>query len=250
MSKPLETHPKPRASRVRPELTRLPPLTPGRRLVRRLLHALTRLLVWLFVDARLSGGENYPLQGPVLVVSNHLGDADAIVGVAFSPRLPELLAKTELYDFPILGKLMRAYGVIWIHRGFPDRKALRAALQGLDEQRMVCLAPEGRESLNGALEEGTNGAAYLAFKSKAPVLPVTFTGTENWRIYGNLKRLRRTQVSITVGPPFHLQPADDWRAAIQQGTRRIMLTLADQLPLEYRGVYAENSQTASGGTNS
>src|SRR4030067_146028 len=113
-----------------------------------------------------------------MVVSNHLGDADLIVGMAYSPYEVEILSKAELYDYPILGKLMDAYGVIWVHRGQPDRRALRAALEALRQGRVVGIAPEGRESLTGSLEEGTGGAAYLALKADGPILPVTFTGTQ------------------------------------------------------------------------
>jgi 1-acyl-sn-glycerol-3-phosphate acyltransferase len=132
---------------------------------------------------------------------------------------------------------MDAYGVIWVHRGQPDRRALRAALQGLGQGRLVTIAPEGRESLSGALEEGTRGAAYLALKAGVPVIPVTLTGTENWRVYGNLKRFRRTEMSVTVGQPFYLDVPGNQRQAQEQGTLQIMRKLAEQLPEEYRGVY-------------
>jgi 1-acyl-sn-glycerol-3-phosphate acyltransferase len=102
---------------------------------------------------------------------------------------------------------------------------------------MIAIAPEGRESLSGALEEGTGGAAYLALKSGAPILPITFTGTENARIYGNLKRLHRSQVTLTVGALFRLDEYPDRRQAVELGTQKIMRTLAAQLPPEYRGIY-------------
>ena len=140
---------------------------------------LARLLAWIFTKVEIQGLENFPSQGPAIIVANHLGDADFVLGIAFTPRPPEVLAKAELYNFPVLGKLMELYGVIWVHRGQPDRRALRASLQGLAEGRLISLAPEGRESLTGGLEEGTNGAAYLALKANAPILPVTFTNTEN-----------------------------------------------------------------------
>jgi 1-acyl-sn-glycerol-3-phosphate acyltransferase len=159
--------------------------------------------------------------------------------MTISPGSVETLAKAELYDYPLVGRLMDAFGVIWLHRGQPDRRALRAALDGLRQGRMVAISPEGRESVTGALEEGTGGAAYLAIKSGAPVLPVTFTGTENSRIYGNLKHLRRTEVTITIGPLFQLEDLPDRHQAIEAGTHRIMRTLASQLPSGYRGVYSQ-----------
>ena len=196
-----------------------------------------RLLLSLFTKMEVRGLSNLPDRGPGLIVANHLGDADFIVGLAYSPGIVETFAKSELYDFPILGKLLDAYGVIWVHRGRPDRRALRAALRAFEEERIVGIAPEGRESLSGGLEEGTGGAAYLALKGDVPVIPVTFTGTENKRVYGNMKRFRRTYLSLTIGPAFRLSQSPILREGISEGTETIMRTLARQLPPEYRGVY-------------
>jgi 1-acyl-sn-glycerol-3-phosphate acyltransferase len=182
--------------------------------------------------------ENFPMQGAALIVTNHLGDADVVVSLAFFPRPTESLAKIDLYfDYPALGWLMDAYGVIWLHRGSADRRALQSAIQGLSEGRLVYIAPEGRESLSGALEEGTGGAAYLALKSGVPLVPITFTGTENAVIFNNLKHLRRSEVSMTVGPAFYLSELDNLREAVREGTQIIMNKLAQQLPAHYRGVY-------------
>jgi 1-acyl-sn-glycerol-3-phosphate acyltransferase len=228
--------PKPVSQNVRPKLTRLPPLTPARRIARRLFHWTARLAIALLTHARVSGLEHFPRQGPALVVTNHLGDADAVVALAFFPLRIDTLGKAELHDFPVLGKIMDLYGTVWVHRGQPDRRALRAALDGLRAGRIVAIAPEGRESLTGALEEATGGAAYLALKAGVPILPVTFTGTENRRVYANLKRLRRTDVTMMVGPAFTLAGGPS-RQAIELGTQKIMRTLAAQLPPEYRGAY-------------
>ena len=228
---------KPRSTTIRPELTSLPRITTWRRLFRHIVRWLARQLAWLLTRTQVSGLENLPDRGPALIVGNHLGDADVFLGLAFSPRFVDMLAKVELYDFPLLGKLMDAYGVIWIHRGQPDRRALRAALDGLAEGRLIAIAPEGRESVTGALEEGTHGAAFLALKAAVPIIPVTFTHTENPRIYGNLRRLRRTCVTITIGPPFRLEKRSDRQSAILYSTQTIMRKLASQLPPEYQGIY-------------
>lgn len=228
---------KPQSQKYRPELVRLVRLTPWRKLVRALLVGVIRIVVALLTRTRVVGRENLQRSGPLLAVSNHLGDADLIVGMAVSPAPTDPIAKIELYDIPILGKLAHAYGVIWIHRGQPDRRALRAALDALKEGRIVALAPEGRESLTGQLEEGTQGAAFLALKAGAPIMPVTFTGTENRRVYANLKRFRRTVITMTIGKPFYLENLPDHHQALEQGTLKIMKALAAQLPDEYRGVF-------------
>lgn len=212
-------------------------MTHWRRVFRRLCHWVCRIIAWLFIRSSVTGLEHFPSQGPVLIVTNHLGDADVILALAYLPTPLDGLGKAELYDYPLLGKIMRAYGIIWVHRGRADRRAIRAALKGLQERRLVAIAPEGRESLTGGLENGTNGAAYLALKSGVPLLPVTFTGTENNVFYSNLKRLRRTPMTLTIGPLFHLQPHANHQEAIRCGTEKIMHTLAQQLPREYQGVY-------------
>jgi 1-acyl-sn-glycerol-3-phosphate acyltransferase len=150
-----------------------------------------------------------------------------------------VVGKIELVDIPFFGRLLEWYGTIWVHRGQPDRRALRVILDGLADNRMVAIAPEGRESLTGGLEEGTDGAAYIALKADVPILPVVFTGTENWRISGNLKRFRRTPITIAAAPPFRLNKTGDRRADIREGTQTIMITLARLLPPEYQGFYRE-----------
>ncbi len=199
-------------------------------------HALT--------ETQVEGLEHLPPQGPALLVVNHLGDADVVLLLSVLPWCPEVLASQHLQEEgPWLRALLQAYGVIWVYRGTADRAALKAALEALRLGRVLGLAPEGRQSLIGGLETGTPGAAYLALKSKAPVVPVAITGTENWAVFPRLKRGRRLHFTLRVGQPFFPQPqSQDRRQALQEVTEQIMLTLARLLPPEYRGVYADRVQ--------
>ena len=143
MPKPDPDLPKPVTSRVRPEITRLPPLTPWRKAARWVIVHLIRLIVRLLARVQVSGQDNTPMIGPVLVVSNHLGDADLVMGLAIAVRPVDVVSKADFYDFPVLGWLMELYGVIWVHRGRPNPRALHAVLDGLAEGRMIAIAPEG-----------------------------------------------------------------------------------------------------------
>lgn len=245
MQLPTSIQPKPQSEVTRSDLTGLPVLTWWRRLIRVLIRWLCRLLTILWTRPVVSGLENFPKRGPALFITNHLGDADLVLGLAYSPVSIDFIPKIELVEIPVLGSLLQAYGVIWVRRGQPDRKALRAILQGLKEGRMVGIAPEGRESLTGALEEGTDGAAYLALKADVPLIPVTVTGTENQRIFMAIKHFRRTDVTLTIGSPFRIESLPEWREAVTQGTKIIMQTLARQLPPAYRGVYESEVQEPS-----
>jgi 1-acyl-sn-glycerol-3-phosphate acyltransferase len=231
------TEPKPHSLVIRPEITRLPNLTTWRRFFRWLVVRLVRLLVRLVTRTRATGVENIPRNAAALIVTNHLGDADLAIGMAVSPVAVDPVSKADLYDYPVLGKLMDAYGVIWIHRGQPDRRAIRAVLDGLAQGRLVAIAPEGRESVTGELEEGTDGATYLALKSGAPIIPVVFTGTENTHLYGSLKHLRRPEITVTIGSSFYLNQQPERREAMKEGTLQIMRALAALLPPSYQGIY-------------
>jgi 1-acyl-sn-glycerol-3-phosphate acyltransferase len=251
---PYSPTPKPINQVYHPDINSLPVLTRSRRLFRRFFQLLCRVLVFVCTKATICGLENYPRRGPALVVINHLGDPDGILVLAALPDIPEFIGKIELRDIPMLRVLADMFGVIWIHRGQPDRRALSAALEAFRQGRRMIIAPEGRESVSGALEAGTEGAAFLALKAGVPVVPVTITGSEFRHIENNLKKLRRTPVILRVGKPFILpQPALSrlegpalsrvegparGQDTLREGTRLIMEALARQLPPEYRGVYA------------
>lgn len=232
--------PKPVSEVWRPELTRLPEYTFGRKLARRALWYLQRFMVWARLKVTVRGLENFPKRGPALIVLNHLGDADIIV-ILSRLRTQEIdpLAASNLYDIPRLRIAAEAYGVIWLHRGRPDRRALSCALESLQRGRFVVIAPEGRESLADGLEQGLDGAAFLALRADVPIVPITVTGTENARIYPALKRWPRLPVSMTVGQPFRLAKSGDRHADLKNGTDQIMRQLARLLPEEYRGAYRE-----------
>ena len=237
--------PKPVSDVWRPDLVALPELTLARRAFRIFIRGVARLLTRLLLRAEVSGLENFPRYGPAVVVFNHLGDADAVLMMAVLPfKSPaEGMGKIELNEHWLVGPVFRAHGIIWVHRGQPDRRAIRAALDALAEGRMVALAPEGRQSVIGGLEDGTTGAAFLALKSGAPIVPVAMTGTENSRVYGHLKRWQRAPVTLKVGKPFLLpeHAPSERQKALQEGTRLIMQTLASLLPESYRGQYRTNA---------
>lgn len=246
MQNPPSLPPKPVSEVLRSELTRLPQYTPGRKLARRALWYLQRFLVWARLKVTTRGLENFPVQGPALIVINHLGDSDVVVILSrLHSQKVDPLAASNLYDIPILRFFSEGWGVIWLHRGRPDRKALNCALEALKLGRFVMIAPEGRESLAGGLEQGLDGAAFIALRADVPLVPIAVTGTENDRIMPALTRWPRISVGMTVGRPFRLEKTGDRHADLKNGTERIMRELARLLPEEYQGAYREKQRNAA-----
>ena len=187
------------------------------------------------------GRENAPTEGPLIVASNHLNNADPpVVALAFS-RFPTFMAKREMLSWPILGPGFRIFGAFPVRRGGADLSAIRAATEVVNEGRMLVMFPEGTRSRTGGLTKGHPGTALIALRTGAPIVPVAVTGTETitwpWIF---IKPLSIKRITITLGEPFTLPPVEkiDSEAA-SEATELIMRKIAELLPPQYRGVYAD-----------
>jgi 1-acyl-sn-glycerol-3-phosphate acyltransferase len=131
---------------------------------------------------------------------------------------------------------------IFVDRYHADIHAVREVMRRLNKGGMLCLAPEGTRSPTGALIRPHDGAAYLAMKAGVPVVPAAFTGTEDRKVLAQLKRFRRPAITITLGEPFLPPPLpkNGRDAAVAAFTEEIMLRIAELLPVEYRGIYADH----------
>lgn len=197
--------------------------------------AVPRLLPVL-IDLEVVGGENFP-EPPYILVTNHLSIFDLPVIFVTCPHRVHAFAAAKHRRNPIYVSLLSAVGAIWVQRGEVDRRALREALQLLEDGSVLGMAPEGTRSRDSyTLLEGKAGPAYLATRADVPLLPVGLAGTEN--VKENLPRLRRTEVEMTVGEPFRLPASGRVRTPeLREHTDLIMRRIAVLIPPEYRGVY-------------
>lgn len=206
------------------------------RFLRNLAWFLLRLLT------RLEIHHNYPIPrtGAALLIMNHLHWLDPVIGIAVVER-PAVMFTAEKWEHrPVIGDVIRwSQRAIFVNRGEVDRKALTQAMEVLKRGDMLAVAPEGTRSKTGALLQGREGAAYLASRTGAIIVPVTAYGQESAE--HQWKRLRRPHIVVTVGEPFRLEGTPN-KAKSQQleiYTEEIMLRLAAMLPPQYRGVYAD-----------
>lgn len=225
-----------------------------RRIIRVPLYLLLKILVRLKVE----GMENIPKEKGVLVISNHMHNADPVVLEIVFPRALHFMAKEELYRFKPLAWLITKFGNFPVSRGNSDRKAVRAAIHRLHYKVAVGLFPEGTRSKTVRLSHGRTGAGFIAIQGKSPILPVGITGTE--RLPFNFSGKRPTEqmpdpghkgVRVRIGTPFELPAtgADGKRLSAAEATEIMMHAIAELLPEEYRGVY-RSSDSASESSDS
>lgn len=210
-----------------------------RRVLRRIVLAiLHRLLPLHLIDEA-----NVPLVGPLLVVSNHLSNADPpILEFAF-PRPLYFMAKSELFRIPPLAWLMLRFGAFPVERGTADRGALRHSLEVLRQDIALGIFPEGGRSKSIALRTGLPGAGLLALQSGARILPVAIYGTEFYPVNGDRppRRPRDIPRGVTVrfGEPFAIPyRVDGRRVTPAEATDAMMRRIANLLPERYHGAYA------------
>lgn len=186
--------------------------------------------------------ERVPLQGPLILVTNHINFLEVpVLRIHLRPRPIAGLAKAEAWNNPIIGFLFNLWGAVPVRRGESDIHALRQALSVLKEGFILAIAPEGTRSHHGRLQRGHSGVATLAMRSGAPVLPLVFYGGETFK--RNFTHLRRTPFHIVVGNPFCVKATRKATRETRQAiVDEIMYQLAALLPPAYRGVYSDLSR--------
>jgi len=205
----------------------------------RFLRAIVRFIFKLFTDWEIVGLENVPPDGPFISVSNHTHWLDPPLLMSSLPRRICPLVADKWRRRPVIGQLAASAGAIFIRRGEVDRRALRQAMEALEQGKVLGIAPEGTRSKTGVMQRGRTGAAYIACLMEVPLLPVGIIGVE--KALGELQRLRRPQVKVIIGRPFTLPPlpgkASGRSKFLREYTTQIMRCIAELLPEEYRGLY-------------
>lgn len=195
---------------------------------------------FLFFRIKVSGLENVPSVGPGIVVANHMSNLDpGVIGTTINRRI-RFMAKKELF-FPGFGQLLKLHGVFPVRRLEGDRGALRKAESVLASGELLGMFPEGTRSKTATMTPGQGGTAFIALRTRAPIIPVAITGTEDIKTIKNTL-LTRPRLTVTYGAPFFLEhPERVNSAAVAEATNVIMKRVAELLPKQYRGVYGEGS---------
>ena len=211
-------------------------------------RVLSEVLFSLLTRRQVTGRENVPRQGHLLIISNHLSFADQFLLTANLNRRVVYMAKVELFRSRLIRCLAHGFGAFPVRRGgIMDREAIRQANQILESGQDLGMFPEGMRNWKAELKRAFPGSVMIALHNNVPILPIGITGMEHVDTKGPLWYLiHRPRVTINIGRPFHLPPVKDkdkvTKAELIRLADYMMERIAELLPPEYQGHYAKRKE--------
>lgn len=190
----------------------------------------------------VEGQSNVPDTGGVIIAANHPGGLDVFVLGYTSPRQIYYMAKKELFQInPWLTRGLYGVGAFPVRRGQQDVGAVSTSIRLVRQGRVLGMFPEGTRDHDRGLIRGRNGAVRIALATGAPIVPAAMSGVSalnrEWR-----NPLRRSEITMRFGTPLHFPKTETVTADLLQGyTDQVMYAIAELLPPELRGIYAERT---------
>lgn len=194
-------------------------------------------ITWLFYRAvfstyfgwRVYHPERVPLQGPVILASNHASFLDPpLIGSGVTRPL-NYLARATLFRLPVAGALLRSVNAVPVERDTGGGAGLKAILDRLRAGGAIVLFPEGTRSRDGQLQPARSGIGLVVIKSSAPVVPVRVFGT--FEAFGRHRKLPRPRpVAVKYGLPLHFeQLRAEAASAAKPRVKEIYQQVADEI---------------------
>lgn len=161
-------------------------------IIRTILRVVT---FFVFRIKRVGYNENVPKEGGVILAFNHTSNWDPVIAGLTCKRHLRFMAKEELFENPVFGRLIKALGAFPVHRGAGDIGAMRASFKILGEGSAMMMFPEGRRIKDGRKVKAKPGIALIAQRAKVPIIPVCIDGKYAWM----------HKITVTYGKPVSLE---------------------------------------------
>lgn len=208
------------------------------------LCAAFRGIFHVLANVTVTGRENVPYGKPYVVAMNHVSIYDPPFAASFWPERLEIIGAADVFEKPGQGQLLKAYGVIPVHRGEYDRTLFLRVIAAIKAGYPLLLAPEGGRSHVTAMRRALPGVAYIVEQTRVPVLPAAIVGTTE-DFWHRATHGDRPALEMRIGEPIVL-PENTAKGRERHEIRQanadlVMRHLAGLLPEEYRGVYADSA---------
>lgn len=215
---------------------------PRRRFIRGLLRFGIDVVGGILTRWEVSGKENIPERGPLLIVGNHFSFLDTVAPI-HSTRWPlEFIGDFVMPNAPAIMRLFpNAWQTLKIEQGTPNFEALQASEAILAQNGVLVIYPEGHVH-SGPLQSALPGAAFMALRTGVPILPIGTISDNHWKLFKTITEKKRrlrvfTKIGEVFGPITSENPNRPSRQEIKDAGRLIMTKIAGLLPVEYRGEF-------------
>ena len=198
-------------------------------------------VVYGLTRAAAYGVDRVPVSDGAIVAANHLNAIDhPLLGVV-CPRPVYFISKAELLEVPVLGEFLGFAGVFPVHRGKPDREALRRCRDLARDGNLVGIHVEGTRQRAGHPGEARKGAALIALQEGVPIVPLGLE-TFGWS-FGHPRRC-----AAVWGEPIRLDEFPRTRTGRAEATDRVKTEIVRLWRLAGEAVAAGFPQELSDGT--
>ena len=161
----------------------------------RFIRGLLSMWIRLFMKVKVQGQDQIPNEGACIVCANHMSWWDPIVVASLTPRVIHFMAKKELFNIPVIGRVFGWLHAFPVDRGKADIKAIRDSLAILKKGEVLGIFPEGtRKHDPNELAQVHGGAALAALRGGAPIVPIALRGKYGFG----------STVKVSIGKPFNL----------------------------------------------
>jgi len=191
-----------------------------------------RIVTTLAFDLKVYGGQNIPPTGGVLIASNHQSYLDPPVLASQLRRPLSFLSKSELFENPYFGWLIRNLNAYPVRQGEGDVGAVKETIRRLQEGHVLNIFPEGSRTEDGELQPLASGIALVIRRAGVPVVPAVLDGS--YQAWPKSQKLPRPHpIRVMFGPPMHLSKlrAPEIVKQLDQTLHRMFNELREREPI-------------------
>lgn len=186
----------------------------------------------------VSGADQVPSTGPVLLAANHQSYIDPPFVCLYISRHTSFVARAGLFKSRFFGFLIGSLNALPIKEDGGDSAAIKEVLRRLAKGHAVIIFPEGSRSSDGAMGEFKRGVSLLVKKAKCPVVPIALEGCFDAFPRGQRPRLVGQRIGLRYGKP--IDPDELMKDGAEAGLRRLAMEV-DKLRMELRAEMRERT---------
>ena len=204
------------------------PMAPWQHVLYRSVRAVVGGFCRVFWRVRVRGLEHIPAEGPFILSPVHRSNVDTPLVALMGKRMLRFMGKDSMWKLRLSDWFFTSMGGFPVHRGTPDRDALRSCERLLADGQALVIFPEGTRRRGPVVDELFEGPAYLAGKLQVPIVPVGIGGSEGAMPKGS-RGIRPVKISIVVGEPIRPPlPTESGRVG-RKGVRALTEQLRQRL---------------------